>query len=174
MPSRRLLPCWLTLLATAGCATLFNSGQRAVAFSSNPTEAEVWIDGTRRGTTPISLELNNHRDATVTFRKEGHRDVVCELTAEVGAGWVILDVLGGLIPVIVDAATGKWRSLNSSVCNVNLPAIGGTSADSTAARRNIRSVDGGGLIESDFTLPLGGVGLRGEPAERRPSRGWPW
>ncbi len=25
-----------------------------------------------------------------------------------GGGWVVLDVIFGLVPVIVDAATGRW------------------------------------------------------------------
>jgi len=125
MSAPKLVTAIAVLLATAGCATLFNDGQRTVAFSSTPTEAEIWINGTRRGVTPFSLDLNNHRDHTVMFRKEGHQDVVCEITATVGAGWVILDVLGGLIPVIVDAATGKWKSLDRGACNVTLPTIEG-------------------------------------------------
>ena len=88
-------------------------GMKSVAMSSNPTGAEVWIDGARRGTTPFSLDLNNHTSHTVVFRLEGHQEVTCQLTTSVGAGWVILDVLGGLIPVIVDAATGKWNSFGT-------------------------------------------------------------
>ena len=114
-----------TLLAATGCATLFNRSNRTVSFSSIPTEAEVWIAGTLRGTTPFSLDLDNHQSRTVMFRKEGYQDVACELTASVGVVWVILDVLGGLIPVIVDAATGEWKSLDQGACNVNLPTIGG-------------------------------------------------
>ena len=115
----------LPVLFIAGCATLFNDDTRSVLMSSNPNEAEVLIDGTRRGVTPLSLELNNHVGHIVTFRKEGHQDVVCELTTSVGTGWIILDVLGGLVPVIIDAATGKWNSLEQGSCNVNLPQIGG-------------------------------------------------
>ncbi len=117
----RVVSIALVAVLPVGCATLFNSGTKAVSFGSTPSEAEVWIDGTLRGTTPVSLELNNHRSAMVTFRKEGYRDVGCELNASVGVGWVILDVLGGLIPIIVDAATGEWKSLDSEVCNVTLP-----------------------------------------------------
>ena len=112
----------ILVLAATGCATLFNGSQRTVSFNSNPVAAEVWIDGALRGMTPLSLDLDNHRSRTVTFRKEGHQDVACELTASVGAGWVILDVLGGLVPVIIDAATGAWKSLNKGACNVVLPA----------------------------------------------------
>ena len=129
----------LTLLLSTGCATLFNDEMKTVAMSSNPTGAEVWIDGARLGTTPVSLDLNNQQAHTVVFRREGHQEVTCQLTTSVGVGWIILDVLGGLIPVIVDAATGEWNSLNQGVCNVVLPAVRGTNwnEDKTAAK-NLR------------------------------------
>lgn len=119
------------MLALAGCATLFNKDTRLnkdtrpIALVSTPAGAEVWMNGQRRGVTPITLELDNHNSHTVTFRKEGHREIVCQLTASVGTGWVILDVLGGLVPIIVDAATGAWKSLDQESCNAALPETGG-------------------------------------------------
>jgi len=108
-------------LVLAGCATLLNSSTRTIALGSTPTEAEVWIDGVRRGVTPMSLDFDNHQSHRVIFRKEGYDDAVCELTASVGTVWVILDVLAGLVPVVVDAATGEWKSLDQGVCNAVLP-----------------------------------------------------
>ncbi len=122
---RHLLAATLVVLATSGCATLFGSQFKTIAMSSNPNEAEVWIDGVRRGTTPVSIQLDQRNSHIVTFRKEGHDDVVCELATTVDAKWVILDVLGGLLPVIVDAATGAWRSIDRGTCNMVLPTIRG-------------------------------------------------
>lgn len=119
---QRTLTIVLTAGVVGGCATFFNSGTKSVAMSSNPSAAEVWIDNVNRGATPITLELNNHQSHTVVFRKEGYQDVACELTASVGAVWVILDVLGGLVPVIIDAATGEWKRIDQGTCNVNLPS----------------------------------------------------
>ena len=34
------------------------------------------------------------------------------ITNHVGAGWIVLDVLCGLVPVIIDAATGAWCDLD--------------------------------------------------------------
>lgn len=110
------------LLIVAGCGTLFNSSTKNVAMSSEPTGAEVFIDGNRMGTTPITLELDNQENHAVVFRKEGHQDVTCDIKTKVGAGYVILDILGGLVPVIIDAATGEWESLDKETCNVNLPS----------------------------------------------------
>jgi hypothetical protein len=34
------------------------------------------------------------------------------LSNSLGAGYVIFDILGGLVPVIIDAATGSWYVLD--------------------------------------------------------------
>ena len=127
---KRLSMLLIAAIVTAGCGTLFNSKIKTISMSSNPTQAEVWIDGTMRGTTPLSLELDNQRSHTVVFKKEGHADVACELRSNTGAGWIILDILGGLLPVIIDAATGDWNGIGQDVCNVNLPADPADAADS--------------------------------------------
>ena len=36
------------------------------------------------------------------------------VSKKVGAGYVVLDVLGGLLPVIIDAATGSWYVLSTN------------------------------------------------------------
>jgi hypothetical protein len=38
----------------------------------------------------------------------------------VGAGWVVLDVLAGLVGIIVDAATGAWYELDQDAVNAIL------------------------------------------------------
>ena len=115
----------LGMVALAGCATLFNEDTKAIGLVSVPAAAEVWIDNVQRGVTPLTLNLDNHTSHTVTFRKDGHRDVVCNLSATTETKWIVLDVLGGLIPIIVDASTGAWKSVEQDSCNVTLPEMGG-------------------------------------------------
>lgn len=104
----------------AGCAALFNGKTTAVQMNSNPTGAEVLVNGNRVGTTPLSMDLSNKDTHTVTFRVPGRPEVTCVINRKVGVGWVILDVLGGLIPVVIDAATGSWYELDKNVCNATL------------------------------------------------------
>lgn len=54
------------------------------------------------------MDLSIRREHTILFRKEGYRDKTYRVTRSAGVGWVILDILGGLAPLIVDAATGDW------------------------------------------------------------------
>ena len=96
----------------SSCATLFKGTSEEVRFGSEPQKAEVWINGVKMGETPLSLKLESKKNYQIEFRKEGYKSVTRNITNHVGAGWIILDVIAGLVPVIVDAATGAWYSLD--------------------------------------------------------------
>jgi hypothetical protein len=102
------------LLVATGCATLFSTSTSNVAMTSSPTGAAVYIDGTRAGVTPT----------IIAFRTDDGGESSCRINRKVGAGWVILDILGGLIPVIIDAATGAWYGLDTRTCDVNIRTSG--------------------------------------------------
>src|SRR5690606_9550911 len=104
----------------SGCGTLFNQGPAPVMFTSNPDNAEVVINGTPRGRTPLALDLRKNQNYQVTFRLAGHADAGAEINRRVSAGYVILDVLGGLVPIIIDAATGGWYVLDKSTVHAQL------------------------------------------------------
>jgi len=111
----------LALVSTGiGCGTLFNAKKKTIMFSTEPSGANILIDGNRVGATPYQMELENGKNYTVTFRLDGHQDVSCMIGNTVGAGWVILDILGGVLPIVIDAVTGDWQSLDKSVCTATL------------------------------------------------------
>ena len=103
-----------------GCASLFNDTSPPVSIGSEPQGAEVYIDGNLVGRTPAVVNLSTKSRHTVIFRNEGYRDRTYFLETHTGALWVVLDVLGGLLPIIVDAATGDWQELNEETINVVL------------------------------------------------------
>lgn len=106
----------------AGCETLFLPATQRVSVDSNPVEATVTINGANHGLTPITVELDNKRRHTITIQKEGFKTVSCVLHAKVKGSIVVLDVLGGLFPVLIDAATGGWKQLDKTYCNADLVA----------------------------------------------------
>lgn len=103
-----------------GCATLFKGGEQKVAFASSPDQAKVYVDGHYMGTTPVDLKLQVKHSYQIQFKKEGYQTRTVDINNRVGAGWIVLDVLGGLIPVVVDAATGNWYHLDQSHVNAML------------------------------------------------------
>lgn len=105
------IPTILVLaLVLSACATVFKGGTSDVAFDSNPQGAEIIIDGVSYGVTPLSIELESNRNYTVVLRNNGEeREII--LRSEIGTLWLVLDIVTGVIPVIVDAATGNWYEL---------------------------------------------------------------
>jgi hypothetical protein len=101
----------------SNCATIFKGTTEEVNFNSDPQAADVYVNGQNLGKTPVALELKVNKTYTIEFRKEGYKSKSYTINNEVGVGWVILDVLAGLVGVIVDGITGAWYSLDQE--NVN-------------------------------------------------------
>jgi hypothetical protein len=110
----------LSLSSLSACGALFNGGPANVTVNSNPAGAEVWVDGTNRGVTPATLQLTKNENHTVVLRRAGYQEQTVVLNRKLSSTYLILDILGGLIPVIVDAATGSWYVLDSDEVNVDL------------------------------------------------------
>ncbi len=115
----------LCILATISfilesCGTIFQGTKEQVNFDSGPGAAEVWVNGAMVGTTPCQVQLKRKEEYTIEFKKKGYETKSYHISNSVGAGWVILDILGGLIPVVIDAATGGWHSLDQTTINATL------------------------------------------------------
>jgi hypothetical protein len=103
-----------------GCAAVFKGASDNVDFSSEPDGAKVYVNGVLRGTTPVELKLESKRTYNIEFKKEGYETKSFTLTNHVGVGWIILDVIFGIVPVVVDAATGSWYVLDQDYVKVEL------------------------------------------------------
>ena len=110
----------VSAITLTGCATLFKQKTRTVSFDSDPQGAEIFINGNRMGKTPMPLNLSNLKALTVTFKKECYEDKTYIINTKVGGGWVVLDCLGGFIPVIIDAVTENWYNLDTDEVKVML------------------------------------------------------
>lgn len=109
-------------LASTGCATIINGSRQTVDFSSQPTGAKVYINGQEYGNTPTSVKLKRNanmpgqvagqKQYDVKIELEGYHPYELKVKREFN-GWFIGNILiGGLIGVIVDAATGSMYKLS--------------------------------------------------------------
>jgi len=110
----------MVVLFFSGCATLFGPSEHPLSLNSQPEKATVYVNGIERGQTPLELQLKADQSYTIEFRKEGYETVTRVVNTEVGAGWVILDILGGLVPIVVDAATQNWNKLDQEAVDAIL------------------------------------------------------
>lgn len=109
-------------LVATGCGTIFSGGPDPVAFGSDPEGASVLVNGQEMGKTPVTLKLKPSKTYIVTFKREGYEDATVTLNSHVQAGWVVLDILAGVIGVAIDAATGGWKAFDEGQHYVTLKA----------------------------------------------------
>lgn len=69
-----------------GCATIFHGSTSKLNFSSDPTGAQVYVNGQLMGTAPFELKLESKHSYTIEFRKEGYQNKSVVVTNSVGAG----------------------------------------------------------------------------------------
>jgi hypothetical protein len=143
--------------ATAiGCGALFNGGPQRLTVNSTPTAAEVWIDGAKRGTTPFFVDLAKNKDHTFVFKHVGFDDATVDVTKKVKGTYVILDVLGGVLPVVVDAVAKSWYVLDRDVVTGQLQAH--TALRGTLTDSEIAQIKAG--IPADRFIHVPGVNMR--------------
>lgn len=121
------------LMLTTGCGAIFTGTEDKVRIQSNPQGATVKVDGANRGKTPTQLNLSSKENHVIRIEKDGYASTTRQVSKSLGAAWLVLDIVGGFIPVIVDAATGGWYKLNRDVINVNLSEQQSAQADETSS-----------------------------------------
>lgn len=108
----RLLPLLLLTVALPGCATLVEGTSQSMTVTTNPAGASCTLDrqGERLGAiapTPGTLRVDKSKnDMAVTCAKEGYQTATTSHSPKfVGTTFGNL-IAGGLIGVVVDAASG--------------------------------------------------------------------
>jgi hypothetical protein len=116
----------LSLGWSTGCATIVNGTTQKITIQSEPTDANVRIDGTMTVTTPAIVELKRNQKHIVEIEKPGYASQTINIKSELN-GMVFGNILfGGIIGGGVDAASGAAARLSPSEINVTLLRPGQT------------------------------------------------
>ncbi|HWV57450.1 MAG TPA: PEGA domain-containing protein [Longimicrobiales bacterium] len=108
----RALPAVAALIVLTGCATIVQGTSQAVGISSSPPGARVLVNGVEQGVTPTVLKLKRRENHVVVVELEGYHPYTATLTRSV-SGWVAGNlVFGGLIGLVIDAASGGIYKLS--------------------------------------------------------------
>ena len=120
----------LLLLATAtlpGCATITRGNSEALVVETTPIGAEVRLSSGEVCKTPCTLKKKRKENFVVFINREGFEPVevnVISETAGAGAAGMAGNVLiGGIIGVGVDAATGATKKLTPNPIRVTLNPV---------------------------------------------------
>lgn len=105
--------------STISCGALFVGTTQTVHINSSPVNSKIELDGGIYRS-PASVVLARNKNYTVTISKEGYETRSVKINRTVSGGIVILDVLAGVFPVIIDMVMGTWYKLSPNTINVNL------------------------------------------------------
>ncbi|MGM0558188.1 MAG: PEGA domain-containing protein [Myxococcota bacterium] len=130
-----LLIAATSLMALSGCATLIDPGPDRVSVNSNPSGAQVYVNGDRVGTTPTTVSLDRNESGRIRIEKSGYEPVLVERSKKFNS-WVIGSICLGIWPIVIDMATDNHEKFETSPVNVTLPPEGGyRDGDDVAMRR---------------------------------------
>jgi uncharacterized protein YceK len=118
-----LIFCILIFLILSGCATIFTGSKEVIEFSSEPSGANVVINNNDEGLTPFKVSLKKGNEYVVEISKEGFKKKTYRLSYSINSGWLIMDIISGLIGVIVDGVTGNWYNFDINHYNTVLEKL---------------------------------------------------
>lgn len=106
------------LFAFNGCATIVSGKSQDITVRSTPPGADILIDGTVAGTTPMVVNLVRKKRHEIQLKKAGYSDVSRATTR--GFNWWFLGnlIFGGIIGLIVDPITGSMFSVKPEEIHV--------------------------------------------------------
>lgn len=118
----------LVCLLLQGCATVTRGTKDVVEINSSPQGALVKLSNGMQCVTPCSLEMPRKTRANVTFHRECFVEETASLENKIAgtgvAGMTGNVLLGGVIGIGIDAASGAALDIYPNPLNVNLTPDG--------------------------------------------------
>jgi PEGA domain len=109
----RLLGILAGCVVLGGCASVSRGTTETISIASTPSGAEAVVSGLEVPTTcvtPCAVVAKRNADISITFEKGGYEPQVVQLSKDIpaagAAGFAGNILLGGLVGMGVDAATG--------------------------------------------------------------------
>jgi hypothetical protein len=131
----------LLVVGLTACATIINGTSQSVSISSQPSGAQVFVDGVPMGATPVSPDLKRKDKHTVRIELEGYEPFEMRLNRGT-SGWIAGNIIfGGLIGLAVDAITGAMYKISPDEVVATLERSG-----------SARAIDSGDVLLVDVVL----------------------
>ena len=157
-PVASLVLAVIFVISTSGCATLFTGSSDNIIFESDPSGAEIVIDGLVVGRTPttVSVKRPGLGDKQVTLRLDGYSPVTFTLTKSFNT--IAILNLSNVFGWGIDVLTGAVMKYDKQLYNVDM-SRGSVSFN----LQDLEQETGGSYllpqVEGGFTITDEGSGL---------------
>ncbi len=115
-------------LACASCATMLKGTTDQIMVSSDPTGADVSINGQQSGKTPFVTTVPSSQNLDIRLAKPGYQDQTVTSDATFRWGYEIWSFVAWVIPLGVDLADGAAWGHQQTMVVAHLDPIGGPAA----------------------------------------------
>lgn len=97
--------------ALSSCATILDGRKNTIKVNvGSPVAAKVYLDGEFIGETPFKIRIEKRKiqeGSLIEIKKPGFETLQYEVIRFPHVGYVLLDIVTGVIPLIVDVADGN-------------------------------------------------------------------
>ena len=113
----------LILIALNGCATIIHGTTQDIGITTDPSGADLLVDGQLHYKSPAVITMKRKDDHTVEISQEGYKKETVEIKGALS--WTVAGdfLAGGAIGYGIDAATGAQRRLEPESVNVRLQPL---------------------------------------------------
>ena len=84
IPTCRLVTLIFVFFLTSGCASILKGTTQGIPISSDPSGADILVDGNLVGTTPTDVEMKRKRDHLVVIEKKDYHPKSVPVVKDVG------------------------------------------------------------------------------------------
>lgn len=108
----------------SSCATILDGSKTRVKVYGSPTDAKIYYNGAFQGegsqTIGVQKSAVNNGTAKIEVKREGFESAIITLNKKTRVGFVLLDVIFGVFPLVIDIATGNLTAVRPGKVEYNL------------------------------------------------------
>lgn len=95
----------------SSCATILDGRKNTIQVKAgSPVAAKVYLDGDFVGETPFKIRIEKRKiqeGSLIEIKKDGFETMQYEVVRFPHVGYVVLDIITGVVPLIVDITNGN-------------------------------------------------------------------
>jgi hypothetical protein len=111
----------ISCVLLTSCATILEGSRQEVSIHSNPAGANIFINGENKGATPRTILMKRKISArTVVLSIDGYENYEVNTKRKLNGYFFGNILLGGVIGMAIDAATGAMYRITPAFIDVDL------------------------------------------------------